>query len=145
MNKEIEAIDLAIQKLQETKEKTLKRLKSEAKSKQKKKQEKISPKDKTLIQELIKLAKWWRTEGPKVEKTIKITVKANVLWTEDKTPYIDGYDFYYNDEAFDFDELIRNGLFEKELEVYQKQINSICDHADKLEAKYPGTELNIFT
>lgn len=145
MNKEIQALDLAIAKLQEEKAKAIKKAIDEKKEKKEKANQKIAPKDKTLIKELTKLAKWWRTEGPILEKTIKVTIKANALWTEDKEPHVDGYEILYNGKPFDFDELIRDGLFEEDLEKYHKQINSICDSADKLEKKYPDANIEIFT
>lgn len=147
MNKEIQALDLAIAKLQEEKAKAIKKATEEKKEKKEKANQKITPKDKTLIKELTRLAKWWRKEGPTIEKTIKVTIKANVLWTEDKEPHIDGYDLLYEGKSFDFDELIRSDLFEEDLEKYQKQINSICDSVDKLEKKYPNAQLvnDIFT
>lgn len=145
MNKEINALDLAIAKLQEERSKILKKEINDKKDKQEKSKQKIAPKDKALIKELTKLAKWWRTEGPTLEKTIKVTIKANALWTEDKEPHVDGYEILYNGKSLDFDELIRGGLFEEDLEKYQKQINSICDSADKLEKKYPDANIEIFT
>lgn len=147
MNKEIEALDLAITKLQEEKAKAIKKAADEKKNKQEKSRQEITPQDKALIKELTKLAKWWKEEGPNLEKEIKITIKANALWTEDKTPHVDGYDILYNGKSIDFDELIRDDLFEKDLEKYQKQINKICDSANKLEKKYPDSKLinDIFT
>jgi Asp-tRNA(Asn)/Glu-tRNA(Gln) amidotransferase C subunit len=47
----------------------------------------------------------------------------------------------YKGTTFDFDELIRGGLFEKDLEKYQKQINSICDSVNKLDKKYPNAKI----
>lgn len=142
--KEIQAFDLAIAKLNEEKTKALKRIAEEEKGKQEKIKQKITPKDKSLISKLVKVAEWWRTKGPQIEKTIKITVRANLLWTEDKHPHVDGYEYFYNNKPLDFDELIRNDLFDKELEEAKKQIDKICDAADKLEKKYPGTDLVIF-
>jgi hypothetical protein len=145
MNNEIKALDLAIAKLQEEKNRIIKKDAADKKSKQEKINQKISPKDKALIKELADLANWWKTEGPPLEKTIKITIKANALWTEDKTPYVDGYNILYNNREFEFDQLIRDGLFKEDLEKYQKQINDICNAADKLEKKYPGINAQIFT
>lgn len=145
MNKEIQALDLAIAKLQEEKEKIIKKEIKDKKDKQEISKQKIMSKDKILIKELAKLAKWWRTEGPILEKTIKVTIKANALWVEDKEPHVDGYDILYNGKPVNFDELIRGDLFEEDLEKYQKQINSICDSADKLEEKYPDANIKIFT
>jgi len=142
MNKEIQALDLAIAKLQEEKAKVIKN--SEIKKKENIEQsiQKITPKDKILIEKLKRLVKWWRTDGPTVEKTIKVTIKANLLWIEDREPYIDGYDILYNGKSFDFDELIRDNLFEKDLEKYQSQINKICNDVDELEKRYPNAQIN---
>lgn len=140
MNNEIKALDLAIAKLQEQKAQTIKKLMDEKKDKKQKSDQKITPKDKVLIKKLTKQAKWWREEGPTVEKTIKVTIKANILWTEDTNPHIDGYDILYNGKSFDFDDLT-GILFEEHLEKYKKQINTICDLTDKLEKKYPDSKL----
>lgn len=136
-----------MEQLRKQKENIINNIAKEKKDKENRSIEKISPKDMTLIRKLNKLARWWRTKGPFIDKTIKVTIKANVLWTEDREPYIDGYDIFYNDKPFDFDDLIRNGLFDKNLLKYRKQINSICDDADKLEKKYPDADIDgmIFT
>jgi len=145
MNKEIEALDLAIAQLHKQKEEALRKVQQEKESKKKAANRKVTVKDRSLIKKLAKAAKWWRTKGPRFEKNITITIKANALWTEDKEPYIDGYDITYNGRDVDFDELIRESLFGKELNKSQKDINRICDLADALEKKYPDTDLNIFT
>lgn len=146
MNKEIEAFDLAIAKLQKEKEKAIQNSIKAKKNKQEKIKKNITPKDKLLIQELNKLAEWWRKEGPQLEKDITITIKANLIWTEDKSPKIDGYNILYNSRPIDFDEEIHNNnkLFKKDFEKYQKQIDHICNQSDKLEKKYPGVDLGIF-
>lgn len=147
MNKEIKALDLAITKLQEQKEEAIKRAISAKKDQEKRKNKKISSKDKLLIKKLNKKAEWWRKEGPSIEKIIKVKIKANLLWTENRSPYVDGYDILYQDKSLDFDDLIRTTLFEKDLEVAQKEINKICDQADELEKKYSNTNISrqIFT
>ena len=145
MNKEIEALDLAIVQLHRQKEEAIKKMQKEREIKRLATKQKVTAKDRSLAKELAKVAKWWRTKGPEFEKKITVTVKANAIWTEDRTPYIDGYDITYNGKNFDLDELIRVSLFEKELKKSQKEINKICDLADALEKKYPQTDLNIFT
>jgi len=142
MNKEIQALDLAIAKLQEEKAKVIKN--SEIKRKENIEQsiQKITPKDKILIEKLKRLAKWWRTDGPTIEKTIKVTIKANLLWTEDKEPRVNSYDILYNGKSLNFDDLIRSDLFDRDLEKYQKQINKICNDVDELEKRYPNAQIN---
>lgn len=144
-NKEIEALDLAIDKLTKEKEKVLKNSQTVKLKKEKEAIEKIAPKDRSLIAELTKLCKWWRTKGQPVEKTIKVTVKANILWTEEKQPYIDGYNFFVNGEEWDSDEHVRGDLFEAEIEKARKSIDTICVQADRLETKYGNIDLGIFT
>jgi len=145
MNKEIEALDLAIAQLHKQKEEALRKVQQEKENKKEAAKRKVTAKDRSLVKQLAKAAKWWREKGPKFKKKITITIKANALWTKDRSPYIDGYDITYNGQDFDFDELIRNSLFKKELEKSQNEINRICDLADALEKKYPQTDLNIFT
>ena len=145
MNKEIEALDLAISQLHKQKEEALQKIQKRKETQKLAAKRKVTTKDRSLVKKLAKVAKWWRTKGPKFEKKITVTVKANALWTEDTKPYIDGYDITYNGNNFDFDELIRVSLFKKELEKSQKEINKICNLADALEKKYPQTDLNIFT
>jgi len=145
MNKEIQALDLAIAKLQEEKEKAIKKAETEAKNKQEKSNKKITHKDNVLIKKLAKQAEWWKNEGPEFEKSIKVTIKGNILWTEEKRPHIDGYDILYNGKSLDFDDLVRSNLFEKELKTAQKEINQICNLADSLEKKYPDAKIEIFT
>ena len=145
MNKEIESLDLAIDRLQKEKAKAIQRAKISKQQKERESLQKISSKDKSLITRLSKLAKQWRDKGMPVKKTIKVTIKANIVWTQDKTPYIDGYDFYFDGEIFDFDELIRFELFEKELQKAKKDIDNICERSDSLQEKYGGIDLKIFT
>ena len=145
MNKEISALDLAISKLQEEREKALKRAGVAKKEKEKADRCKISAKDKSLISRLSQRCKWWRDKGMQVERSIKLTVKSNIVWTEDKRPYIDGYDIYFQGEVFNLDEVVRGELFEKELQKAQKEIDHLCEQADSLEEKYKPLDLNIFT
>lgn len=143
MNKEIEMFDLAIEKLQQEKIKTIKKIEEEKKKGKEKVRKQITPQDDILISKLAEQAEWWRTDGPTVEKTIKITIKANILWIEDRTPYIDSYGIHYNGkDADDLHELINNVLFENYLKMYQKQINKICNKVSKLEKKYPDAKIN---
>lgn len=139
MNKEIKALDLAISKLQEEKQKAIKKAEIEEKSKQKSKNVEITKQDSSLIKKLTKRCEWWRTEGQKVKKVISVTIEANILWTEEKTPFVDGYDFLYKGKPFD-DSILLDAL-KNELKTAQSEINQICDSAAQLKKKYKGARI----
>jgi hypothetical protein len=146
MSKQIQAIDMAIEQLQKEKINISKRLQKEKQEKDDQQRQQITSSDKKLITKLHNLAKWWRTKGQPVEKILKITVKANLIWTEDRNAYVDGYDYYIDGEkVIEFDDFVRDILFDKQLQEANKKINQICDKADKLETKYKGIDLDIFT
>ncbi len=145
MNNEIEALDLAIAKLQEQKERAIKKLMNEKKNKQEKSKKEITPEDKILIKNLTQKAEWWRTKGKKVKRNINVTIRANILWTEDKEPFVDGYEMFYNGRSFDLDDLITGNLFTEDLKIARKEIHEICALSDKVEKKYPDASIEIFT
>lgn len=142
MSKEIEAFDMAIEKLQEAKRKAIIAAQAEEKEEEKAANTKITSQDKKIIKELCKKAKWWAEKGKPVERAITIKIKANLLWTEDKHPCVDGYDLSYNNKSIDFDELIRWELFEDELDKAKQEIDELCEQVEVLEKKYPYANIN---
>lgn len=142
MKKELESIDMAIEELRKQKQELVKKAEKEKESKKKAAATKISAKDKKLIESLSKRAQKWYEPGLWVNTVVKVKVKANIRWDSDRTPDIDNYSMLYGGKEFDFDDVIRGDLFERELEKAQKDIDEICRLADELQKRYPDADIH---